>query len=126
MVVVRIKLLRKEREVVFKQTRSDIALPLQSKQDATAPIRVLNFYEETLVEMNYVFKLCLKFVLSYNLSLLCMTHKLFGKLIVSVFITNLYSVIHLHIYQNPFLAKYHIHPISKVLTIINNLLLIWL
>ena len=49
MAVARIKLLRNKREVVVKQMRRDIALLLQSGQDATARIRVifrLNFYFE--------------------------------------------------------------------------------
>jgi hypothetical protein len=40
MAVARIKLLRNKREVVVKQMRRDIALLLQSGQDATAQIRV--------------------------------------------------------------------------------------
>lgn len=41
MAVARIKLLRNKREAVVRQMRRDIALLLQSKQDATARIRVL-------------------------------------------------------------------------------------
>ena len=41
MAVARIKLLRNKREAVVKQMRRDIALLLQSGQDATARIRVL-------------------------------------------------------------------------------------
>lgn len=40
MAVARIKLLRNKREAVVKQMRRDIALLLQSGQDATARIRV--------------------------------------------------------------------------------------
>lgn len=43
MAVARIKLLRNKREAVVRQMRRDIALLLQSGQDATARIRVL-FY----------------------------------------------------------------------------------
>ena len=42
MAVARIKLLRNKREVVVRQMRRDIALLLQSGQDATARIRVFN------------------------------------------------------------------------------------
>lgn len=41
MAVARIKLLRNKREVVVRQMRRDIALLLQSGQDATARIRVI-------------------------------------------------------------------------------------
>lgn len=41
MAVARIKLLRNKREAVVKQMRRDIALLLQSGQDATARIRVI-------------------------------------------------------------------------------------
>lgn len=41
MAVARIKLLRNKREAVVRQMRRDIALLLQSKQDATARIRVI-------------------------------------------------------------------------------------
>lgn len=44
MAVARIKLLKNKRQVVVKQMRRDIALLLQSGQDATARIRVLNFF----------------------------------------------------------------------------------
>lgn len=40
MAVARIKLLRNKREVVIKQMRRDIAMLLESGQDATARIRV--------------------------------------------------------------------------------------
>lgn len=40
MAVARIKLLRNKREVVIRQIRRDIALLLESGQDATARIRV--------------------------------------------------------------------------------------
>ena len=43
MAVARIKLLRNKRQVVVKQMRRDIALLLQSGQDATARIRVFHF-----------------------------------------------------------------------------------
>lgn len=43
MAVARIKLLRNKREAVVKQMRRDIALLLQSGQDATARIRVVLF-----------------------------------------------------------------------------------
>lgn len=42
MAVARIKLLRNKRQVVVKQMRRDIALLLQSGQDATARIRVIS------------------------------------------------------------------------------------
>ena len=42
MAVARIKLLRNKRQVVVKQMRRDIALLLQSGQDATARIRVIH------------------------------------------------------------------------------------
>lgn len=41
MTVARIKLLRNKREVVVRQMRRDIAMLLESRQDATARIRVL-------------------------------------------------------------------------------------
>ncbi|PNX77243.1 IST1-like protein [Trifolium pratense] len=41
MAVARIKLLRNKREVVVRQMRRDIALLLQSGQDATARIRLI-------------------------------------------------------------------------------------
>lgn len=41
MAVARIKLLRNKREVVVRQMRRDIAMLLQSGQDATARIRVI-------------------------------------------------------------------------------------
>lgn len=44
MAVARIKLLRNKREVVVRQMRRDIALLLQSGQDATARIRVTHSY----------------------------------------------------------------------------------
>lgn len=44
MAVARIKLLRNKRQAVVKQMRRDIALLLQSGQDATARIRVLNTF----------------------------------------------------------------------------------
>lgn len=44
MAVARIKLLRNKREAVVRQMRRDIALLLQSKQDATARIRVILFF----------------------------------------------------------------------------------
>lgn len=43
MTVARIKLLRNKREVVVRQMRRDIAMLLESHQDATARIRVLFF-----------------------------------------------------------------------------------
>lgn len=43
MAVARIKLLRNKRQVVVKQMRRDIAVLLQSGQDATARIRVFHF-----------------------------------------------------------------------------------
>ncbi|XP_044491926.1 uncharacterized protein LOC123215763 [Mangifera indica] len=46
MAVARIKLLRNKREAVVKQMRRDIALLLQSKQDATARIRVEHVIRE--------------------------------------------------------------------------------
>lgn len=42
MAVARIKLLRNKREVVIRQIRRDIALLLESSQDATARIRVIH------------------------------------------------------------------------------------
>ncbi|GJT81146.1 IST1-like protein [Tanacetum coccineum] len=42
--VARMKLLRNKREVVVRQMRRDIALLLQSGQDATARIRVSTFF----------------------------------------------------------------------------------
>lgn len=44
MTVARIKLLRNKREVVVRQMRRDIAMLLESHQDATARIRVLFFH----------------------------------------------------------------------------------
>lgn len=44
MAVARIKLLRNKRQVVVKQMRRDIALLLQSGQDATARIRVFLYF----------------------------------------------------------------------------------
>lgn len=41
MAVARIKLLRNKREVVIRQMRRDIAMLLESGQDATARIRVI-------------------------------------------------------------------------------------
>lgn len=41
MAVARIKLLRNKREVVVRQMRRDIAMLLESRQDATARIRVI-------------------------------------------------------------------------------------
>lgn len=43
MAVARIKLLRNKRQVVVTQMRRDIAVLLQSGQDATARIRVFHF-----------------------------------------------------------------------------------
>lgn len=41
MAVARIKLLRNKRQVVVRQMRRDIAMLLESKQDATARVRVM-------------------------------------------------------------------------------------
>ncbi|KAJ6916507.1 IST1-like protein [Populus alba x Populus x berolinensis] len=46
MAVARIKLLRNKREAVMRQMRRDIALLLQSGQDATARIRVEHVIRE--------------------------------------------------------------------------------
>lgn len=46
MAVARIKLLRNKREVVVRQMRRDIAMLLESRQDATARIRVIFPFSE--------------------------------------------------------------------------------
>ena len=60
MAVARIKLLRNKRQVVVKQMRRDIALLLQSGQDATARIRVFHFLSCLKDQSSLPFFYCLK------------------------------------------------------------------
>lgn len=54
MAVARIKLLRNKREVVVRQMRRDIAMLLESKQDATARVRV-NFSSNFMPYIQFIF-----------------------------------------------------------------------
>ncbi|KAF9622263.1 hypothetical protein IFM89_030305 [Coptis chinensis] len=65
MVTARIKLLRNKREVVVRQMRRDVALLLQSKQDATARIRVEHVIrEQNIMAANEIIELFCELVVA--------------------------------------------------------------
>ncbi|KAF9621676.1 hypothetical protein IFM89_025971 [Coptis chinensis] len=65
MVTARIKLLRNKREVVVRQMRRDVALLLQSKQDATARIRVEHVIrEQNIMAWNEIIELFCELVVA--------------------------------------------------------------
>lgn len=65
MAVARIKLLRNKRQVVVKQMRRDIALLLQSGQDATARIRVEHVIrEQNILAANEIIELFCELIVS--------------------------------------------------------------